>query len=126
MIPVDAAIEDGGLACNEALRGLVARLGETGGTCHLMGLLSPGGVHSHQDQIAALAQLLAGAGIPVAIHAFLDGRDMPPASAADCVAAFQTRIAGLEGVGIATTRSVALSLLTVLIANATITALFFF
>ena len=53
----------------------------SGGTAHCMGLLSPGGVHSHQGQIAALARILAEAGIPVAVHAFLDGRDTPPKSA---------------------------------------------
>ena len=47
-----------------------------------MGLLSPGGVHSHQDHIAALAQALCPPpGVPVAVHAFLDGRDTPPKSA---------------------------------------------
>ena len=43
--------------------------------------MSPGGVHSHQHQIAALAAILADAGLPVAVHAFLDGRDTPPKSA---------------------------------------------
>ena len=99
---IDAAIEDGSLARNEALRGLINALSRSGGTCHLMGLLSPGGVHSHQDHIAALAHRLDDAGVPVAIHAFLDGRDMPPASAADCLTAFRTKIVGLRGVRIAT------------------------
>ncbi len=99
---IDAAIEDGSLARNEALRGLIDELGQSGGTCHLMGLLSPGGVHSHKDHIAALARTLDDAGVPVAIHAFLDGRDMPPASAADILAAFGTKIDGLRGVRIAT------------------------
>ena len=93
---IDAAIEDGALAGNPVLGRLIARLRESGGTCHLMGLLSPGGVHSHQDQIAALARILDAAGLPVAIHAFLDGRDTPPAAAADDVAAFRTAIGGLK------------------------------
>jgi 2,3-bisphosphoglycerate-independent phosphoglycerate mutase len=46
-----------------------------------MGLLSPGGVHSHQAHLAALANILATAGVPVRVHAFLDGRDTPPSSA---------------------------------------------
>src|SRR5690606_17658792 len=66
-------------------------LKRSGGTAHVMGLLSPGGVHSHQDQIAALAELLAKAGIPVAVHAFLDGRDTPPRSALDYLKAFQVK-----------------------------------
>jgi 2,3-bisphosphoglycerate-independent phosphoglycerate mutase len=46
-----------------------------------MGLLSPGGVHSHQAHLAALTSLVAAAGVPVRVHAFLDGRDTPPSSA---------------------------------------------
>ncbi len=99
---IDAAIADGSFARNEALRGLIGELDRSGGTCHLMGLISPGGVHSHQDHIAALARALDDAGVPVAIHAILDGRDMPPASAADCLAAFRSQIDGLRGVRIAT------------------------
>ena len=48
-----------------------------------MGLVSPGGVHSHQDHAVALAKILAGARIPTVVHAFTDGRDTPPQSAAD-------------------------------------------
>jgi 2,3-bisphosphoglycerate-independent phosphoglycerate mutase len=63
------------------LLALIERLRKTGGTCHLMGLVSPGGVHSHQDHAAALARILADAGIPTKVHAFTDGRDTPPRSA---------------------------------------------
>lgn len=83
---IDNAIEDGSLARNPALAELLATLKKTGGTCHLMGLASPGGVHAHQDHLVVLANLIAGAGVPVAIHAFLDGRDMPPRSALECAA----------------------------------------
>lgn len=83
---IDNAIEDGSLARNPALAELLATLKKTGGTCHLMGLASPGGVHAHQDHLVVLANLVAGAGVPVAIHAFLDGRDMPPRSALECAA----------------------------------------
>ena len=65
---------------------LVASLRRSGGTCHLMGLVSPGGVHAHQDHAAGLADLLREAGIPVALHAFTDGRDTPPQSAGDDLA----------------------------------------
>ncbi len=82
---IDKAIEDGSLAKNETLTELIAALKKSGGACHLLGLASPGGVHSHQDQLIALANLIAGAGVPVWIHAFLDGRDMPPRSAHDCL-----------------------------------------
>src|SRR3546814_4702233 len=56
---IDAAIADGSFARIPALQEAVATLKKSGGTAHVMGLVSPGGVHSHQDQIAALAELLA-------------------------------------------------------------------
>jgi 2,3-bisphosphoglycerate-independent phosphoglycerate mutase len=83
---IDTAIEDGSLAKNQILIDFIATLKKTGGACHLMGLTSPGGVHAHQDHLIVLANLIAAAGVPVAIHAFLDGRDMPPRSALECVA----------------------------------------
>jgi 2,3-bisphosphoglycerate-independent phosphoglycerate mutase len=88
---IDAAIADGSFAENAALKDAVAALQKTGGTAHVMGLMSPGGVHSHQDQIAYLAETLAEAGVPVAVHAFLDGRDTPPRSALDYLKAFQAK-----------------------------------
>ncbi len=99
---IDGAIADGGLAANPALGDLIGALRRTGGTCHLMGLLSPGGVHSHQDHIVALARAVDDAGVPVAVHAFVDGRDMAPASAADCLARFMADIDGRAGVAVAT------------------------
>jgi 2,3-bisphosphoglycerate-independent phosphoglycerate mutase len=80
---INDAIADGHIKTAPALAGLIARLRQTGGTCHLLGLASPGGVHSHQDQAAALATLLSQAGIPTVVHAFTDGRDTPPRSAKD-------------------------------------------
>jgi 2,3-bisphosphoglycerate-independent phosphoglycerate mutase len=78
---IDRAIEEGALARNPALLDFISRLKSSGGSCHLMGLLSPGGVHAHQGHIAALAKIVAAAGVPVRVHAFLDGRDTPPSSA---------------------------------------------
>lgn len=100
---IDAAIEDGSLGRNAALTEFFDRLKSSGGTCHLMGLVSPGGVHSHQDQIIALAKEISGAGVPVAIHAFLDGRDTPPRSADDFMATF---VDGLNGAGTASIATV--------------------
>lgn len=88
---IDAAIADGSFAKNPALTDAIAKLKQSGGTAHVMGLLSPGGVHSHQDQMAHLAEVLSEAGIPVAVHAFLDGRDTPPRSALDYLKAFQAK-----------------------------------
>ena len=85
---IDQAVADGSLAENPALREFAAKLKASGGRAHVMGLLSPGGVHSHQDHIAALVRILKKAGVPVAVHAFLDGRDTPPRSALDYVERF--------------------------------------
>ena len=86
------AIEDGSLASMPAIVGLIAALKQSGGTCHLIGLVSPGGVHSHQNHAAALARIVAKAGIPVAIHAFTDGRDTPPQSGAADLARLQASL----------------------------------
>jgi 2,3-bisphosphoglycerate-independent phosphoglycerate mutase len=99
---IDAAIEDGTLSSNPALAGLIEALRDSGGTCHLMALISPGGVHSHQDQVVALARGLDDAGIPVAIHAFLDGRDTPPRSADGFMEAFQAALVDASNIRIAT------------------------
>jgi 2,3-bisphosphoglycerate-independent phosphoglycerate mutase len=99
---IDAAIAEGELATMPALRGFIGKVQQSGGTAHLMGLMSPGGVHSHQHQIAALARILAEAGLPVAVHAFLDGRDTPPQVAASYLKKFEEDVTGLQQLRIAT------------------------
>ncbi|MBV9814165.1 MAG: 2,3-bisphosphoglycerate-independent phosphoglycerate mutase [Alphaproteobacteria bacterium] len=99
---IDAAISQGKLAEVPALLDFIAKLKESRGTAHLMGLISPGGVHSHQHQIAALARIFGEAAVPVAVHAFLDGRDTPPKSAAAYLRRFQEDVAGLNDLQIAT------------------------
>jgi len=99
---IDDAIADGAFAKRPALTQLISRARNAKGAVHVLGLLSPGGVHSHQDHIVAAAKTLAVAGLPVRIHAFLDGRDTPPRSAAGFVHAFEHAIAGLPDVRIAT------------------------
>src|ERR1700752_1345797 len=79
---IGLAIQDGSLAQTPALAELIEALRKSGGTCHLMGLISPGCVHSHQDHAVALARILANARIPIAVHAFTDGRATPPQSGA--------------------------------------------
>ena len=83
---ISEAIASGDIGCAPALINLTERLRQSGGTCHLMGLVSPGGVHSHQDHAAALAKLLAKADVPMVVHAFTDGRDTPPRMAERCLA----------------------------------------
>ncbi len=78
---IDLAIEDGSFSNNEALQDLIAKVKATGGTAHLMGLVSDGGVHGHLDHIVAAAKAITDAGVPVALHAITDGRDVAPKSA---------------------------------------------
>ena len=100
---VDAAIEDGGFLDNPALNAACEAVKANGGTLQVMGLLSPGGVHSHERQIFAMLDLAHRAGVPkVAVHAFLDGRDTPPRSAAASLAALQARCDALGNARIAT------------------------
>ena len=99
---VDTAIADGTLAASPVLEDLVERLRASGGRCHLMGLLSPGGVHSHQDHMAALAGIVGGAGVPVCVHAFLDGRDTPPKSAGEFMARFLADVSTVPDLAVGT------------------------
>ncbi len=78
---INNAIIDGSLAKNSDLQKLVADFRNTDRTCHLLGLLSDGGVHSHIDHIIFLADFLEKNNVKVALHAFLDGRDVAQKSA---------------------------------------------
>jgi 2,3-bisphosphoglycerate-independent phosphoglycerate mutase len=98
---IDAAIADGSLAANPRLAAFAAALKASGGTAHLVGLASQGGVHAHQDHAAALARLLSAQGVPVAIHGFTDGRDTAPDAAPHQVAALLDSIRDLPGVRLA-------------------------
>jgi len=80
---INAAIASGDIARQPAVVDLIAKLKHSGGTCHLIGLVSQGGVHSHEDHCVALARILTGAGVPAVVHAITDGRDTPPQIAAE-------------------------------------------
>jgi len=99
---IDVAIEDGSIARRPVLLDLIDKAKTARGAVHIMGLLSPGGVHSHQDHIAALVKIVSDAGVPVFVHAFLDGRDTPPKSAKGFLEKFLADIDGLAGVRLAT------------------------
>jgi len=86
---IDTAVAEDRLDAAPALAELIAKLKDSGGTAHLMGLLSSGGVHSHQRHIAALANTLRRAGVPVAVHAWTDGRDTPPKAGAEALRQFR-------------------------------------
>ncbi len=100
---VDAAIEDGSFFANTELRATCAAAKASGGVLQVMGLLSPGGVHSHELHIFAMLELAAREGVPqVAVHAFLDGRDTPPRSAEPSLRALQAKCDALGNARIAT------------------------
>ncbi|NVJ59059.1 MAG: 2,3-bisphosphoglycerate-independent phosphoglycerate mutase [Gammaproteobacteria bacterium] len=96
---ITQAIDDGEFFNNPALTNAIEQAVRHGGAVHLMGLLSPGGVHSHQDHLFALLQLAKDKGAKeVLVHGFLDGRDMPPRSAADSINALEDKFKEI-GVG---------------------------
>lgn len=99
---IDMSIKDGSLAKNAVLQSLIAKLKANGKKCHLMGLMSQGGVHSEQSHILALAQILSKAGVKVNVHAFTDGRDTPPTSGEEFMAEFEKGIVGLNDVEVVT------------------------
>lgn len=99
---IDEAIAHHTLENMPPLKDFMDVLKKTGGTCHLLGLLSSGGIHSHERHLKALAALLAAHNIPVAIHAFLDGRDTPPQSAEACLSSLLSFINDHPGVTLVT------------------------
>ena len=79
---IDKEIEEGQFFENPALVGAINKAIEADSAVHVLGLISPGGIHSHEDQIMAMLGLALDKGAPrVFLHAFLDGRDTPPRSA---------------------------------------------
>jgi len=89
---IDLAIEDGSFFRNPGLLAFIAALQKSGGTAHLMGLVSDGGVHGHLRHIVAAAHAIADAGVPVMLHAITDGRDVAPSSAAEFVRALEPQL----------------------------------
>jgi 2,3-bisphosphoglycerate-independent phosphoglycerate mutase len=81
LVVIDAAVNDGTFATNATLQQCIAHVKASGGTLHLFGLLSDGRVHSSLDHLEALIDACSAADAPLAIDAFLDGRDTPPRSA---------------------------------------------
>lgn len=80
---ISKAIEDGEFARNDVLNDAVTAAIQNNGAVHVVGLLSPGGVHSLDEHLFAMVKLAAQRGATVYVHALLDGRDMPPRSARD-------------------------------------------
>jgi len=99
---IDAAIADGTFDGLAALRAHIAALKQSGGVCHLLGLVSPGGVHAHQRHLAHIARLVAEAGVGVRLHLISDGRDVPPRSITGYLATLRADLADMPGIEIAT------------------------
>ncbi len=89
---IDLAIEDGSFFKNEAILAFIDKLKTSGGRAHLMGVISDGGVHGHIEHVLAACKMIAGAGVPVIVHAITDGRDVPPDSAAGFIDDFVARL----------------------------------
>src|ERR1039457_6435260 len=101
---INRAVEDGSFYENAAICAAVDRARERGSALHCLGLISPGGVHSHQAHAVAVAELARRRGLhTVWFHAFLDGRDEPPTSAAGFVKTFLEQ---LERIGVGAVVSV--------------------
>ncbi|MDP2848018.1 MAG: 2,3-bisphosphoglycerate-independent phosphoglycerate mutase [Humidesulfovibrio sp.] len=103
MTRIDIAMEDGSFAANPVLLDLCAKAKACGGRLHLMGLVSDGGVHSHQNHIHALVALASSQGVKdIFIHAFLDGRDTPPKSGLTYVQALEAKLGEIGAGRVAT------------------------
>jgi 2,3-bisphosphoglycerate-independent phosphoglycerate mutase len=83
---IDLAVEDGSFAQNPAILDFAAKVKAKGGTAHLIGVVSNGGVHGHISHVIAACTALTALGVPVALHAITDGRDVAPSSAAEFMA----------------------------------------
>lgn len=102
LLKITKAIAEGELNTSNALQAHVAALKASGGTCHLMGLLSGGGVHAHQDHMVGLAKAVAKQGVPVVVHAFTDGRDTPPRDAQAALTRFLNDLDTADGITVGT------------------------
>ncbi len=96
---IDKAINDGSLKNNKSLVELIKKTKESKNAVHIIGLLSDGGVHSHQRHMDYIAKVCLDSGLDVKVHAFLDGRDTPPKSALQYLERFESRdfIATISG-----------------------------
>ncbi len=78
---INDAIANGSFKKNPVLMAAIEHAQKNNRAIHIMGLVSPGGVHSHENHILALMQMISDQGVQQYLHAFLDGRDVPPRSA---------------------------------------------
>ncbi len=97
---ISNAFQDDEVKDYKAICALVARLKESGKACHIMGLMSDGGVHSHMDHVIGLAKIMGSAGVKTHIHAFTDGRDRPPEACKRYIAQTMLDIYGHDNISV--------------------------
>lgn len=89
---LNTAVKNGSMEAHPALKELAATLKKNNGVAHIIGLISPGGVHAHQDHFLAVANGLAASGSNVILHGFTDGRDVLPRDAGNSLPNFFERL----------------------------------
>jgi len=90
---IDATVADGSIGNTPVIADVIHKAKENGGRLHLFGLVSDGGVHSHNTHLYALVDAAAARGVPVVVHAFLDGRDVQPGTAPGYLNDLQAKLA---------------------------------
>ena len=105
LVKISKSIKDGDFFENKALKAAVENCKKNGTALHLMGLLSPGGVHSHSEHLYGLLEMAKRNGLEkVYVHTFLDGRDVPPSSAAEFM---EEAVAEIKKIGVGSIATVA-------------------
>jgi 2,3-bisphosphoglycerate-independent phosphoglycerate mutase len=89
---IDLAIEEGRFASHPPMIEFIGKMKATGGTAHLMSLISRGGVHGHVAHLIAAVEAIVAAGVPVVVHALTDGRDVAPQSVLADLAALEAAL----------------------------------
>jgi len=96
---IDATVADGSIGDTPVIKAVMEKAQAAGGRLHLFGLVSDGGVHSHELQLYALIDAAHKRNVPVVVHAFLDGRDVQPGTAPGYLRGLEARIAGKGVIG---------------------------
>ncbi|MBE6859664.1 MAG: 2,3-bisphosphoglycerate-independent phosphoglycerate mutase [Ruminococcus sp.] len=105
LVKISKSIKDGDFFENKALVAAMENCKKNGSALHLMGLLSPGGVHSHTEHLYGLLEMAKRNGLEkVYVHAFLDGRDVPPSSAAEFM---EEAVAEINKIGVGSVATIA-------------------
>ncbi|MDQ2864813.1 MAG: 2,3-bisphosphoglycerate-independent phosphoglycerate mutase [Candidatus Eremiobacteraeota bacterium] len=99
VVVIDADVRSGAFLTNATLQACIAHVKRSGGTLHLLGLLSDGQVHSSIAHLFALIDAAGAANAPFVIHCFLDGRDTPPRSALKYIEALEAKLMSSDGTG---------------------------